>query len=195
MLFSVRAIKAAQEPKQNFLPISFKTSKVAIDENGMASIGGAKGSYVDLLNIPDLATLENWEFGFKASVLSNGDYKIICGIEGSTGSWLGDYAFQVLNYQAVYPSYGAMMYSSSDNNYFLVPKPAISDSNFHDFKVKWEKGIGFTFTVDDASATKYRASFTSNAGKNIRWGHSNQYYTTNINILDTKSVYLKWWNS
>ena len=187
------------EPKATFLPISFKTSKVAIDENGIANIGGNKGYAVDLLNTPDLSTLQNWELGFKAQVMArtNTDKKVICGIEGADGSWVTNIAFQITLGNGTYGDYYTpWLFSSSDSNYQLNTGVKIQDANWHDFKVKWETGVGYTLTVDDVKVSKYRASYPSNAGKNIRWGFANTNYFTNaIRALDTKSVYLKWWNS
>lgn len=181
------------EPTANFLPISFKTSNVTIDENGIVNTEGKSNYYIDLLNTPDLYTFQNWELGFKAKVLTSGSRKLVCAIAGAGGSWFDDYAFQLLNYPAANPAYGVMLYSSSDNVYRVVPRSAISDTNWHEFKIRWETGVGFTLSVDQYSATAYRANFTANTNKNIRWGYSGS--THNMGSLDTKSVYLKWWNS
>ena len=75
------------EPKATFLPIQLQTSYVDIDENGIATFNiyapqYSSGCYADLLNTPDLSTLQNWELGFKAQLgIENSKFaEWFCGI-------------------------------------------------------------------------------------------------------------------
>ena len=197
------------EPKATYLPISFKTNNnVTIDDHGVANFvqttgyGGTSYGVLELLNTPDLSTLENWEFGFKAKVnttTSNTNNLAFCYTKYSV-NWLGVSAFDIRTASTTASKrHKPQLYSSSDSEYQLTMNYTLKDSVWHKFTLKWEKGKGYTLTVDDHSIGKYRASISSNAGENIKWGHTANTIISNtgstVRAVDTKSVYLKWWNS
>ena len=197
------------EPKATYLPISFKTNNnVTIDDQGVANFtqttgyGGTSYGVLQLLNTPDLSTLENWEFGFRAKVnttTTNSKNLAFCYTKYSINQ-LGITAFDIRTHSTTATNrHKPQLYSSGDFEYQLVMDYTLQDSVWHKFTLKWEKGKGYTLTVDDHSIGKYRASIRSNAGENITWGHTANTISSStgstVRAVDTKSVYLKWWNS